>query len=335
MSAPPNFAGRVELYPDRDTWLAARHATPGQIGASEVSVALGASPHRGPWDLYTAARDGVALDVPDEMAPEIEPDADAAEDPSDPLVRGNLWEPFVRLLASRFLGREVLTPGGPFGEPDALVIVRHPEHPWLGASPDGWVVEHDGTVVPAELKTDADRRGWAWGRSGTVIERYEDGAENVVPPHYYTQVATQIACTGASHGYLFVLQGSYRARWFRIERDRETERQLVAAVAEWRRRHLTMGEEPDRDHSDACARHYRERYARKGGTARPATPEEQSLILRIAEYKAAEKTAKHARVSLLVSMGDAHNCLTIPPRAGKSRGVRRDVRGILSSFNLD
>lgn len=334
MSAPHHL-GLVELYSTREEWLAARHATPGQIGASEVSAVLGVSPHKGPWDVYAAAREGMTLDLPDEIAPELDEDPSAAEDPSDPLVRGNLWEPFVRMLAGRFLGRDVLPPGAPFGAPEALVIVRHPEHPWLGASPDGWTYNDDGILCPVELKTDAGRRGWAWGRSGTIIERWVDGSEAVTPPHYATQCYTQIECIGAPCGYLFVLQGSYRARWFRLDRDATTQRHLVNATAAWRARHIVNGEEPDRDHSDACARHYRDRYAAKKGESRRANEQEAGWILDIAASKAAEKAAKVARVHLLTSMGDTHSALTIDPRDGKARGVRRDVRGILSSFNLD
>ena len=321
----------AELYATREEWLAARHATPGQIGASEVACALGVSPFRGPWDLFAA--NGV-LDLPDEIAPEIEEDKDAAEDPSDPLVRGNLWEPFVRTLAGRFLGRPVLAPGEPFGAPDALVIVRHPVFPWLGASPDGWVYDDDGALCPVELKTDAGRRGWNWGKSGTTIREYIDGAENIVPPHYYTQNAVQISAANAPRGYLFVLQGSYRSRWFRIQRDHATEIQLLRRVNEWRQRHLIDCIEPDRDASDACARHYRERYANKGTAVRPAVGVEVDWIEDIAAHKAAEKAAKLARVNLSAAMGEAHNCLTLSPIGGKIRGVRRDVRGVLSSFNL-
>jgi hypothetical protein len=235
------------------------------------------------------------------------------------------------MLAGRFLDRTVLAPAEPFGSPADIAIVRSATHPWLSCSPDGWVVEPDGTIVPLELKTDA-ARGAKWGVSGTVIASgtYEnEGGEAIVPPWYATQLYSQIECTAAPHGYIAVLLGSYRMRWFRLERDEDLQARLVRTVGRWRDRHLVRGEEPDRDDSDACVAWQRAKHAGSADGSRRATAEETEWIAALAARKEAEKAANGAKANLLAAMGTLSSLWI-----GEGRGVRRNKLGSLTPYGF-
>lgn len=321
----------VDLYPNRDAWLAGRRQDGTSIGASEVSQVLGISPYGGPWDLWTARQRG---EVSDDADCETGDDADADPvDVSEPTTRGNLWEPFVRDLAGLALGVAVVPPGAPFGEPSHLAICRNDDRPWVTCSPDGWA-DCNGERVPAELKTAAGRTGYGWGKSGSIITDVDDAERLPAPPHYLTQVWWQLEATGAPFGYLIVLTGAYRLRWFRVERNAEIQRQLVDAVGRWRERHLIAGHPPDVSASDACVRYYRELYAGRKEGERVATEPEAQAIRDLAAARAAKKAAETAAADalsrLLPTMG-AVSSLTLPDsRAYASR----DSRGVVKVWGL-
>lgn len=333
------LGNRATTFADRAAWLANRIDG---IGASEIAPILGQSPHRGPWDVYAAKRDG--LTVEDEDTAPDEEDAHAAVDIQDPLVRGNRWESRIREDFAAIIGRPVLAPGEPWGQPTALVHVRHrlPALRWAACSPDGWLVEEDGLTVPVELKSDAGRRGYGWGVSGTQIVRYI-GADDTpingalgwpdVSPHYYLQVLWQMAVLEAPHCYIAVMLGSYRLRWFRVCRDADHERRVINAVAAWRARHLVEGVEPDADGSDACVRHYTTKWKGLALGERAATLEETPLVkafgLARAARKAAETAAAEAKGRLLPVIGDASK-LTLPG----GRGVTRNRAGAVSAYGF-
>ncbi len=310
---------RTHVYPDRAAWLADRRADRTSVGASEVASILGVSPYRGPWDVWAAKMAGDVGDEPDVTTGE---DAAAAPDIEDPLVRGNLWEPFVRELAGLAMGAPVEPPGAPFGDVSALARVEHAAHPWAACSPDGWALG-----VPVELKTDASRSGWGWGKSGTVIADVADEGRPAAPPHYLTQVWWQVEVIGAPCAYLVVVLGSYRVRWFRVEANAEIQRQLIDRVGEWRERHLVRGIEPNRDASEACLRHYRAMYLDQRDGERPATAEEAAVIADLDAArkagKAAEVAARDALTRLMPTMAGA-TLLTLPHGS-----VTRDSRGTI------
>lgn len=317
---------RVSLYSAREEWLRERARASGgtAIGASEVAIALGCSEHRSPWDLWTARRGGQPLEEQDDLAPEEDPDEPESIDWDDPRERGQLWEPWVRNLASVYLGRPVLKPGEPFGRPDDIALIRSAEAPWMQASVDGWVVEPGGRIVPCELKTDASRGcHQRWGKSGTTVTAAEDVEANIRLP-YAIQLASQIGCTGATHGYIVVLLSSFKTRWFRYEPDPRLFPQLLRLVGEWRQKHLIDGEEPDPDGSKACLEYMREKYAGRSEGIRPATPDESEWMATIAEAKRMEKLAIGARARLLASMGEL-KCVH-----DQNLRVLRDRRGALT-----
>lgn len=321
----------IHVYADRDEWLAARRADPTSIGASEVAAILGVSPYLGPWDVWTTKMAGDVADEPDVVTGD---DPDAAPDLDNPLDRGNVWEPFVRQLAGIAMGTTVHPPGFILAQSaSSIVRVEHDDHPWATCSPDGWAPGGYG-AVPVELKTDASRSGWAWGKSGTVIADVDDNARAAAPPHYLTQVWWQLAVTGAPFGYLVVVLGSYRVRWFRIEANADIQRQLLDRVGEWRERHLVRGIEPDRDASEACVRHYRAMYLGADDGERLATDAEAAAIYDLDAArkagKAAELAARDALSRLLPTMAGATRLRLPDSRASATR----DSRGVVRVWGL-
>lgn len=64
-------------------------------------------------------------------------------------------------------------------------FVCHPDIHWLGASPDGFVMEHvDGAVVAIPVEAKCPRK-----------------LHTEIPPMYYAQMQIQLACCTAPHGY--------------------------------------------------------------------------------------------------------------------------------------
>jgi hypothetical protein len=325
MSAILAMQGRVSLFSDRDAWLRHRAtACDGTgIGASEVAAVLGHSPHRGPWDVWTARQRGEVADDPDDVLEEGE------EPPEiDPTEIGQDLEPVVRRWAGRLLRRPVLGPAEPFGDAD-IAIVSAAAAPWALASVDSWVVEEDPAIVPCELKTDASpgchRK---WGRSGTVVGPGDD-IEATIRLDYGIQLAWQIGVTGATHGYLVAFVGGRPPRWYRYEPDPRVFPQLLRLVGAWRDRHLVRGEEPDRDASDACVAFYREKFAGPKQGSRRATAEEAEWIGAIVAGKKAAEEANAAKANLLASMGTLSSLWI-----GEGCGVRLNKRGSLTPYGF-
>lgn len=325
-------AGRVRIYPDRPAWLRERAGSDGtDVGSSELAVLLGLSPHRSLWSLWTARQAGQAPpddEAEDCVGPEDGLDGDADLPPEDPRARGQRWECRVGEEYVAYTGRPATPAGEAFGSPGCIVRVRHPVLPWAWASPDFLTVDPDLGVGVVETKTDAGR-GWKWGRSGTTLDALD---EDAMPPHYHLQAMHLIACLDVAFCDVAVLLGSYRFRWLRVMRNDKEIRQIHRLAAEARERHLVRGEEPDLDDSDACAAHYRARYAGRSDGIRRATEEEAIEIEALAARKAAEQRANAARARLLAAMGELHCLTTGRGPLGEPRGVRRSIRGSLTPF---
>lgn len=308
----------IEVYTTREAWLAARRRDPTAIGASEVAAVLGVSPHRGPWDVWTAKMAGDVADEPDVVLGE---DDDAAPvDVEDPLVRGQVWEDHARRLVSLASGYTILPPA-----PEGVCLVRLDSDPWATSSPDGWLDLPERPT--AELKTDASRSGWKWGRSGIDILDVIDDVP--APPHYLTQVWWQLATTGAPWGLLGAVLGSFRVRWFRVRENTDIQSSLLDRVGEWRERHLVRGLEPNPDASEAALAYARRLYLGRAGE-RAATPEEAAMIRDLHAARAAREEAdtraRFLATRLLHAMSDCSN-LTV----GRAR-LTRDSRGALRVF---
>lgn len=128
---------------------------------------------------------------------------------------------------------------------------------------------------------------------GTVIERWHDGADLMVPVQYAIQVYVQLAASELPWNDLcaLVMQGGWLAvRWVRFLRDPEIQDEIVETIAAWRQRHLIDGEEPAIDGSSACTRFLASKFVAR--PTRRASDGEETQMRALAALKAQKKAAE-------------------------------------------
>ena len=178
------------------------------ITATDVAAILGMSKCATPLDVYLTKRDGDQKEATYAMQ------------------RGNALEP---LLIDEWHARN----------PDAerLVtpaLVAHPENRWAMASLDH-VARIDGTQTPLEIKTAGWRQRDDWWDETRLI-----------PDVYAVQTLWQLYVTGLDRAEV-VADVAGDVRILTIERDRGWESVVVPMMADWWKRHVVGGEEPDID----------------------------------------------------------------------------------------
>lgn len=222
---------RIHSFPDRAAWLAGRAADPTTISATEATQILGLSPYGGPWDLFAKKRG---------LLP--------AEPESAQQTRGHRWERRVLEDYSEASGTVLVDPVPRPG----LAILESEKAPWLRCSPDSF--GRSGSIGGVEAKTDSHTSRWT-PEAGTMIERWEDGCEALVPPAYAVQVYLSLEISGFDWWDLCALVPASRwveVRWVRILRDRNTQGDLVEALRQWREKHLVRGEPPEITGDASC-----------------------------------------------------------------------------------
>lgn len=176
----PRTTGVPVLPPDATdhAWLEMRRAG---LGASETAAVMGLSPFASAFSLWWQKRGG------------LETEQDRA------MAIGHKLEPVIgEIFTDDHPDHAVFRPGAR--------LWRHPDNPWMLATPDYLVVAPDRPtgVIPLECKSD---EGGAWGRPGTAD----------VPIHHKIQLVQQMAVMGATTGYLMRLAGKrtslYRVDW--------------------------------------------------------------------------------------------------------------------------
>jgi putative phage-type endonuclease len=124
---------------------------------------------------------------------------------------GSKLEEVVALAWSEEQGREV----SPCG-----LLCRHPEHDWIGATPD-YLIEPGGDI----LECKCSRTGEGFGESGT----------DEIPDHYTIQCQWQMLATGSKSVNLAVLIGGQELRTYLIREHKELQDYLFRRGQEfWR-----------------------------------------------------------------------------------------------------
>jgi putative phage-type endonuclease len=204
---PVGHAVALMRKPHRPLWLAKRKRL---LGATDVSAVLGYNPWKTPLDVWM------------DKTGRVEP-----EDLSDKysVQRGLLLESLLINEWARKTGAKLL---------DFAPLMAHPDYPHIGCSLDA-VGQIDGQVVPVEIKTASYRQRTDWWDETKQI-----------PDHYAIQVLMQLAVTGLERAHVAAdIAGDFRT--LTIERDREFEAWALPALADWWKRHVVGGEEPDID----------------------------------------------------------------------------------------
>ena len=194
---------RLTFGSDND-WLAERRKS---IGASESPDILGCGfADGGPSKVWARKRLG--------------------EDPYDSelLALGRIMEPSIRQAVRELRQLDVT-------DPDGREIFRHPEFPWLHASPDGFVSE-DRQLGILEAKNVS---GW----------NHAEWSDGMVPLRVQVQVQQQLLCTGLGFGYAAGLIGGNKLVCVRMERDDRFLNAMLPVLADFWREHVETGVMPN------------------------------------------------------------------------------------------
>lgn len=294
-------ARRVRAFEDRDTWVEGRKTG---LGSSDVAAILGVSPYRSPWDIYL------------ERVLDRRPTPDARREKY--YARGHREEP--RILED--YGDEV----GAVVMPLRQVIVEGPAP--LAVSPDSFVAL-DGEWGLGECKTD---RTFAWGPSGSVIERWTPAARELVREDHAAQVYSQLIATGLPFGVLAVRRDMDDLRHFTIVADERLQSRMLERLTEWWQRHIVGREPPENDGSEACAKAKERLYA--GGArekkTRAATADEvkaaRELVAVKTEKQRFEDRERRLRSDLADAIGEGYG-LHFDGPGGTSKVLYIDVAG--------
>lgn len=238
----------------REQWLAQRTR---MVGASESPAILGVGyAGQSRFSVYES---------------KVNPTTEYCERPEFRI--GLLMEPVLRSLFTDETGIAVETTS-PF------TIFRHPEIPFIGATLDG-VADDCGEIVPVELKNVSYHARTEW----------DDGA---APLKYQVQVQHQLACTGASHGYLFGLIGGSDPQVRRIERNDRFITALIEQLGEFWHCVLTRTPPPV-DGSEATAAAIARLWPADTGAVVDLPAEAADWATKLAVAKAAIKDAEAAK----------------------------------------
>jgi putative phage-type endonuclease len=180
--------------PKRIEWLRERKT---YIGGTDIGCILGLSPYKTPLDIFREK----TTEVIDESI-------------SEAAYWGIAFEDIVAQEYSKRTGLKNEKPAG---------LMRHPEHKFLAANIDRWVVGNDQAFV-LECKTAGFHKNKEWGEEGT----------NQIPQLYLCQVAYYAAICDVPRVDIAVLIGGQNFRIYTYLKDKEFEEKLVrAACAFW------------------------------------------------------------------------------------------------------
>jgi putative phage-type endonuclease len=165
------------------------------IGGSDAAAAIGMSPWK---DRLTLYEEKAGLVTPEDISGK------------DAVYWGTVLEAVVAAEYVRRTGNKVRR---------APKLIRHPEHPFMGAHLDRLV---EGTRGLLEVKT-TGAFGEDWGEEGT----------DQIPSHYYVQVQHYMAVTGREWADVAVLGGGRSFRLYRVLADGDFIPDLITLEAEF------------------------------------------------------------------------------------------------------
>lgn len=183
----------------------------------------------------------------------------------------------------------------------------HPILTWLGASPDGLVLERGAPVAAVEVKTA--------GLGVTHLWDDEDG-EPRVPDHYLVQVAVQLLVTRLPRAVLVAdIATEEEPRLYDVERDPDLEAIVLEECDRFRREHLEPRIPPPPDGSESARQLLLARFPRPTRDMLTATPETTALAEQWIAARTREEDARRER-----RICEAQLCAVI----GEHEGIRGD-----------
>lgn len=202
--------------PEREAWLAARR---NYLTASDCAAVLGQSKWKTPFEVWAEKTGAVE---PDNM------------DDNEPAEWGNRLERVIGEAFAEKTGRTV-----DFPPPYTLVV--HPEHSWLGATPDAYqTARQDENILSrgiVQIKTASAFKAKDW--------------EGDQPLDYQIQTNVEMAVTGAGWASLACLIGGQKFRYRDMLRNQKFIDLMIPRLkAFWDM--VQTKTPPPADHSDSC-----------------------------------------------------------------------------------
>jgi predicted phage-related endonuclease len=206
---------------------------------------------------------------------------DIRED-SDAMELGNIIEDAAAQLYRKKTGYETAN----FG------TMRHPQHPWMLATPDLFVFGHRRL---AQIKLVG-----AW-----MAHHWAEG----VPDYVLVQVQHEMEVCDAEFCDVVAIIGGTEFRITEVERDREMGRDLVEVCRSFWERHIVTGEMPPPDGSDIASAAIKAKYQFKRQELLAATPEierdAKAWLAADESIRRAEKVQATAEQRIKKFIGDA------------------------------
>jgi len=197
------LAPEIPADPTDPAWHEARRTF---IGASDAPAVLGISPWATPLDVWASK-----LNIGDQFQGNLSTDM------------GHALEDLIRQTLAEQLGRPVAVDGR---------TIRHPDHPHIAASPDGWI---SGKAELAECKYIGPNTAYQWA--------------NGVPVYVQAQCQVQMAVTGARRVHVAALIVDHGPRFFTaaVERDDAVIDEIIGRLNQFWVEHIESGARPDTD----------------------------------------------------------------------------------------
>ena len=204
---------------ERTEWLEQRKKC---IGASEAAAILGESDWASPYSVW-ASKVG---------------DVDTATE-SERMYWGKVLEPPIADRFTEWAEENIAGFGGIWG--DGETLYTHKDYPFIGASPDRFVCNHDGENIGLlEIKTTDGRNKADW--------------TDEPPIAYQIQIQQQLFVTGLKQAWLAVLIGGNEFRVYEIEANERFQAVLVKQLSHFWNDYVLTGTPPPVDGSPATAR---------------------------------------------------------------------------------
>lgn len=241
------------------------------IGGTDISAIMGVNDWRTPYDVWLD-KTGRGEELPDKV-----------------LFRtGRALEPLNAELYQERYGVKVVRP---------QLVLQHTTRTWQGGSPDGLHVDQE---IVTEFKTyNGFNTDDKWGEDGT----------QEVPDAYFMQTLWYMLLLEAVIGRVCTIIRNADHRVYPIHRNADLEDAMLTAADNFWHKHILSDTPPEITASDSALAYFKKKHPRNTEPMRIATPEEEGLMVRLANIRrqrlAAEKDEEDLKLRLKVAIGDA------------------------------
>ena len=249
----------------REEWLDLRR---NGIGGSDAAAILGLNPHSSAFSVYM---DKLGLSSPVEE--------------NEAMWLGTQLEP---VIAKRFEQESGMT------VQRRNQIFQHPEHPWMLANIDRWVISQKAGL---EIKT-------------TNLLNRTAFAHGEIPPNYYVQCLHYMAVTGAKEWFLAVCVVGRSFHIFHLQRSEPEIAALIEAEREFWQDHVLVQNPPLPDGSEQSGLLMRQLYpnSHNDGILVPLYGQEElikQILMLDSQIQQLEQDSDSLKQQLQLEIGDA------------------------------